>query len=280
MNLTSKHVLNLMDDIKNNRITLPSLPEVAIKVRKFVDDPRMGMPQLSKVISTDPALAARLLQVANSPFFRCLNPSSNLKNAIGRLGGVCVRNIVTSLVMAQLYKTNVSGSMKLILKDNWTHSTKVASYCNVLAKRFSNIDAEQAMLAGLVHNIGVLPLLTAAGSVPELTTDIDALRELVIELHSDIGKLVLESWSFPEDMISAIAFHENLEREHEGPVDLVDIVMVGNLHALLGSKHPLTKTSWADIPAFQKLGLTPAESIAAMKEANAEIKAIQRLLSV
>ncbi len=275
-----KHITKLINDIQSHKITLPSLPEVAVKVRKFVDDPDMGIAQLSKAISTDPALAARLLQVANSPFFRCMTPSSNLNNAIGRLGGVCVRNIVTSLVMAQLYKTNISGEIKSYMKELWEHSTSVAAYCNVIARKFTSLDAEEAMLAGLVHNIGSLPILTAASNDAELLGNFDTVKDLVTEFHTDIGKITLEEWGFPKALINAVFEHENLDREHEGPADLIDVVMVSSLHATLGKKNRPQTRPWDEIPAFKALNLTPDESIDAMMEAKDELSAIQKLLSM
>lgn len=275
-----KHITKLINDIQSHKITLPSLPEVAVKVRKFVDDPDMGIAQLSKAISTDPALAARLLQVANSPFFRCMTPSSNLNNAISRLGGVCVRNIVTSLVMAQLYKTNISGEIKGFMKDLWEHSTSVAAYSNVIAKKFTNLDAEEAMLTGLVHSIGALPILTSASNDSELSQDFDTVVDLVTEFHTDIGKITLEEWGFPENMITAVADHDDLDREHEGKADLTDVITVSTLHATLGKKNHSQPRPWDEIPAFKALNLTPEQSIDAMMEAKDEISAIQKLLSM
>ncbi|THB71556.1 MAG: HDOD domain-containing protein [Gammaproteobacteria bacterium] len=273
-----QHITKLINDIQNHKITLPSLPEVAVKVRKFVDDPDMGIAQLSKAISTDPALAARLLQVANSPFFRCMTPSSNLNNAISRLGGVCVRNIVTSLVMAQLYKTNISGAIKNYMKDLWEHSTAVAAYSNVIARKFTKLDAEEAMLTGLVHSIGALPILTSVSSNAELSEDFDTVVDLVTEFHTDIGKITLEEWGFPENMIFAVAEHEDLDRKHEGEADLTDVVTVSSLHATLGKKNVPQTRPWDEIPAFKALNLTPEQSIDAMIEAQDEIGAIQKLL--
>ncbi len=275
-----KHITKLINDIQAHKITLPSLPEVAVKVRKFVDDPDMGIAQLSKAISADPALSARLLQVANSPFFRCMTPSSNLNNAISRLGGMCVRNIVTSLVMAQLYKTNISGPIKGYMKDLWEHSTNVAAYSNVIARNFTMLDAEEAMLTGLVHSIGALPILTSASADEELSQDFDTVVDLVTEFHTDIGKITLEEWGFPENMIAAVSEHEDLDRKHEGEPDLTDVVTVSSLHATLGKKNKPPSRPWDEIPAFKALKLTPEESIDAMMEAQDEIKEIQKLLSM
>ncbi len=275
-----KHITKLINDIQSHKITLPSLPEVAVKVRKFVDDPDMGIAQLSKAISTDPALSARLLQVANSPFFRCMTPSSNLNNAISRLGGVCVRNIVTSLVMAQLYKTNISGAIKGYMKELWEHSTTVAAYSNVIARKFTKLDAEEAMLTGLVHSIGALPILTSASNDQELSSDFDTVVDLVTEFHTDIGKITLEEWGFPENMITAVAEHEDLDREHEGEADLTDVITVSTLHATLGKKNKPPTRPWDEIPAFKALNLTPEQSIDAMIEAKDEISAIEKLLSM
>lgn len=278
MAIGEERLNKLIEDIRNNRITLPSLPEVAVKVRKYVDDPEMGTSQLSRIISTDPVLSARLLQVANSPFFRCLNPSASLQSAVNRLGAICVRNVVTSLVMAQLYKTNVSGSIKSLMKDLWEHTTKVAAYSHVISSKYSRLDPEQCMVAGLLHSIGYLPVLTELGNNKALLEEKDDILASLEEIHPQIGRIILETWDFPEEVTLAVSDHRDLDRTHEGSADVTDIVLVANLHALLGSGNPLCSRRWDEIPAFALLGLTPEESISAMKEASAEISGIQKLL--
>ena len=95
---------NLIKEIESNQLVLPTLPEVALKVRDAVEDPNASASQVAQVIGTDAALSARLIQVANSPAYRGRNPIENLQTAIARMGATVVRNLVTGLVMQQMFQ--------------------------------------------------------------------------------------------------------------------------------------------------------------------------------
>ena len=127
MDAKDKFVRSLLDDITKNRLILPTLPEISLKIRKLIDDPYVTANKLSRLISTDAALSARLLQVSNSVFFKGLNPVENVHTAVVRLGMVCVRNVLTSLVMNQLYQAKKTNVVKKELQEAWIHATKVAA---------------------------------------------------------------------------------------------------------------------------------------------------------
>ena len=129
MMLEEKFLSDLPDDIQHNRLILP---EVALKVRKVVDDPNATAAQITKVIAIDVALSARLIQVANSPMLRGLNVVNNLQSAIARLGNVLVRNLVTSLVMEQQMHLARNPRLKARLMVLWQHSTQVAATSRAL----------------------------------------------------------------------------------------------------------------------------------------------------
>ncbi len=270
-------VSDLLDDLANNRLTLPTLPEIALKIRRAVDDPCLTGAKLAKLVSTDAALSARLLQVANSVFFRGLNPVENVHTAVVRLGLVCVRNVVTSLVMNQLYQAKKTARVKKQLQTLWLHGAKVAAISNVLARRTAGLDAEEAMLAGLIHDIGALPILSRAASTPEIADDPATLQSIIDEYHPRIGKRILEAWNFPEALVTVAAEHENLAYDSGDKADYTDLVIVANLHSHVGnSERPAV--DWSEVGAFEKLDLTPEKSIKILAEAQAEIKEIQRLL--
>lgn len=279
MQSEEKFIATLLDDIAKGRLELPTLPEVAMKVRKMVDDPMTSADTLAKIVSTDAALSARLLQVANSVFFRGLNSVENVRTAVVRLGGVCVRNVVSSLVMNQLYQAKETAPIKKELLELWVHGTRVAAISSVLAKRLTRLDPDEAMLAGLIHDIGTLPILKRALDFPELLADREALDRVIEHMHADIGKLILEEWHFPEELLQVAAEHEDLQRDLGTEPDYVDIVMIANLHSMMGqAKNRHKDIDWNEIPAFRKLGLTPEQSIATMAEAQAEIAEVQKLL--
>lgn len=278
MELTTSFLDELCDDIRHNRLSLPAMPEVAVKVGRYVNDERMDAAQLSKLLSADATLAGRILQIANSPFFRGLNPVDTVQGAISRLGAVCVRNLVNSLVIGQMFDSAALVAVRQQLKLAWQHSTRVAAHSYVIARRYTRLPADEAMLAGLTHNVGVLAVLAKAAKTPALHAT-ESLLAAIDAYHAQAGAVLLEQWSFPEVFQQVVREHEDLLRAPEWGVDLVDVVLVSNLHARLGTSHHLARVPWSGVPAFARLGLTPEASLTAMREARAEVDGLQRLLS-
>ena len=158
MAIAETFLKELIDDLNNNRLVLPTLPEVALKVRDAVNDENASITDIAKVVSSDAAITARLLQFANSPLMRASQPIDNLDAAVSRLGMKLVKDTVTSMAMEQMFQaTNDVTDRKL--REIWEHSSQVAAISHALASQFTKLKPEQAMLAGLVHDIGALPIL-------------------------------------------------------------------------------------------------------------------------
>lgn len=274
----TQFVNSLIDDIAKNALEFPTLPEVALRVRKLIEDPNVTTAQVGKVLSTDAALSSRLMQVANSAMFIGMAPVDNIRAAVNRLGLALVRNMVTCVVMRTLYQPKMSPVIKSWLQDIWKHSTRVAAFSHALAKLFPHLRADEAMLAGLIHDIGTLPILTRAAKYPELVKDREKLQRVIDRMHCEIGKLIMDAWHFPPNLAAVAAEHEDLNRVGSANVDYVDIVMVANLHSHLGTEHRLAKMDWSDLPVFAKMQLTPQQSVKALKDAQNEIKAVYALL--
>jgi len=272
-------ISNFLAELNRNRFVLPTLPEVAVQVRKLVNDPNSTDRQITRLISTDPALTARLLQVVNSPLYRGQEKIDNLQTAVTRLGVKQVRNLVTALVMQQLYQAKGTQLTRERLKTLWNHSAKVATLCYVLARRCTKLQPDQAMLAGLIHDIGVLPILRRAEAYPELANDPEALEEVIKSLHTIIGPLILDEWGFSPELVAVTAKHEDIWRSEGSEVNYADVVVVANLHSYLGTQHYLTQKDWSDIPAFTKLGLTPEETIKTLEEVREELQELRSLFN-
>ena len=228
-------------------------------------------------MSSDASIAARLLQVANSPLYRGANSIGNVQNAIARLGPPLVRNLVTSLILKQLFQTN-NAVLKARMQKLWEHSTQVAAISHILATKLTRLKSDEAMLAGLIHDIGALPILVKAETTPELIQNPAALEDLINKLHSSVGRLILEAWKFPPELVAVAAEHENLTRISD-QIDYVDIVTVANLHSHIGTNHPHANVKFTDVSAFTKLGLTPETSVATLEAAAAEMKEVKALLA-
>lgn len=265
--------------VERNRLVLPTLPEVAERVRRALNDSKTTAGQLAKLINADPVLSAKLLQVANSPLYRGNARIESIQTAVARLGNRVVRELVSSFAVQQLFSQRGKGAAHDLLKQVWTHSVRVAAISHVMTRLFTRLDPDHAMLAGLMHDIGTLPIVARAQKVPELLEDIPTLLQIATSLHTQLGKLILESWGFAETLVAVAAEHEDLYRDSGPEIDYVDVVMVANLHSYVGTDHNLAHMDWTKIPAFIKLGLGPDESLNALKEAREEIMEIQSLLT-
>lgn len=275
--IAKQFLQELLQDLENNSLVLPTLPEVALRVRDAVDDDDASISDIAKVIATDAALSARLIQVSNSPLMRASKEIDNLDMAVNRLGMKLVRDMVISMVMEQMFQATSELTDKK-LRQLWEHSMTVAAISHALAAQFTKLAPEQAMLAGLVHDIGALPILTKAEDYPELLENEAALDMIINKLHTRIGMAILKKWNFPAELVKVTAEHENLERDSE-QTDYVDVVTVANLQSYMGSDHPLAQKDWSNVPAFAKLGLSPEVNVIEMEETAEDIREAQRLLS-
>ncbi|KAF0193257.1 MAG: metal-dependent hydrolase HDOD [Gammaproteobacteria bacterium] len=265
-------------DLSCNRLTLPALPEVVVKMRKTVDDPAASAAQMAKAISAEPAIATRLLQVANAALYRSRTRVDSIQGAIARLGLKMVRNLVCTLVMEQLYKVRTSEKIRQMQISIWRHSVSVAALSSVLAARFTSLGKDEAMLGGLVHDIGKLPILARAATIPELGNDDELLQAVLDDMHGEVGKLVLETWHFPESLVRCVARHEQYDDIASPEIDICDVVTLANL-----CSHPLAvrERMIADfdrLPVLEKLELDAATLIGLINEAQPEIHEIEQLL--
>ena len=275
--IAKQFLQELLADLEKNQLVLPTLPEVALRVRDAVDNEDSTIADIAKVIATDAALSARIIQVANSPLMRASKEIEDLGMAVNRLGMKLIRDMVISMVMQQMFQAT-SDVTDRKLREIWEHSTSVAAICHALASAFTDLSPEQAMLAGLVHDIGALPILTKAEDFPELLENEAELNLIIRKLHPKIGKAILQTWNFPVELVKVAAEHEDLTR-NSAKVDFVDVVTVANLQSYMGSSHPLAKEDWSNIPAFAKLGLSHDVNVVEMEETADDIKEAQRLLS-
>jgi HD-like signal output (HDOD) protein len=257
MSITEESIL---DDLKNDRLPLPTLPEVAIKVRETVDDDNSTIRDIAAIIETDAALSARIIQVANSALYRGISSADNVHTAVTRMGLITVRNLATSLVMKQLFQAT-NPVVDKYLRRTWKLSTDVAALSAMLAKTSTNLDPDSALLAGLTHCIGVSPILVKAESDPELLNNTDLLDALINQLYPEVGAAILRKWDFQDDMIKVPQQHLDVSRDHDGPADFVDVVQVALIETVTGTSHPLGNVDSAQVKAFARIGMDSFEEI-------------------
>jgi HD-like signal output (HDOD) protein len=242
-------------EIDSGKLVLPTLPEVALSVRQAVNSGNASDAELARIIAGDPGLAARLLQVANSPLYRARQKIESIQSAVTRMGHNLIRNIITSLAMQQIFKPSAKV-LDQYFHDTWKHSVNVSAVSRALCLRCGHLNKEQAMLAGLIHQIGKLPILAIAEKFPELTSNPQTLDSLLDNLHTTIGRLIMERWDFPESISAAAWEYRDFTRDSGPDADYVDLVQVAYVESQL-FKQPDLIDRMGDIPAFRKLGLDP-----------------------
>jgi len=244
----------ILQELESGNLVLPTLPEVALRVRDVVDEPDVTAKQLAEIITTDAALSTRLIKVANSALYRGRILSESVQMAVSRLGLSMVRNLVISLVMEQMFQAT-SNRLDKRLHELWEHSTEVAARSQILAHKQANIKPDEAMLAGLIHNIGILPILMKAEDTPELIQDSQLLDVLIERLHNKIGAAILESWDFSPTLTAVPREYNNLTWDSENGPDLVDVVQVAHIQSLENTDKAIDPSKLDTVKAFKKLGL-------------------------
>lgn len=251
--LAEKVQNELLEAIENDELVLPTLPEVALRVREAAEDPNISIPALSKVIGNDAALTARLIKVVNSPLLRTNKEITDLNMAISRLGINYTANLATGLAMEQMFQAT-SDVIDSKMRDVWNRSTEIAGICHVLCRHFTRLQPDQATLAGLVHQIGILPILTYAEASEALLKDSISLNHIIDRIHPVLGERILRAWDFPEQISAIPANYLDFGRQSKS-VDYIDIVQVATLQSYADSDHPLSQVDWTQVAAFAQLGL-------------------------
>ncbi|MEP3167889.1 MAG: HDOD domain-containing protein [Marinobacter sp.] len=266
---------DLTDAIENDKLVLPTLPEVALQVREIAENEDSAIIDLVKVISNDTALSARIIRVCNSPLFRGSRAIENLNMAVSRLGMAYTSNLAMGLAMEQMFQAT-SDMIDKRLRATWQKSTEVAGVCHVLAQHYTKLKPDQATLAGLVHLIGVLPILRYVEDRDIQISGI-MLDNVIEEIHPRIGAAILQKWDFPKELQNVPLEYANLHREVPG-LDYADLVLVANLQLIAGTDHPWTEVDWKTISAFDRLGLDPEVDMSEEEDLNAQMEAAMALL--
>jgi HD-like signal output (HDOD) protein len=271
----------LAGELSGGKVDLPSFPEVAIRVRRILSDPKSSVDQVVRVVGSEPALAARLMRIANSASLnRSGKPILELRTAISRIGYNMVRSASISFAMAQIRNSNKLAGLEHYLQDVWLRSTRVAAFAYVLAKACtrSRINPDEAMLTGMMHSIGKLYVLTRAAAHPELFANSAVLDEILEQWHPSIGKAILENWEFSEDMAQAVGEQEEHDRSEPEIADLSDILAVAVLMARHSEDLPALQSDLKDMPGALRLELSDARMASVIKESATEVSALSEAL--
>ena len=271
----------LASELSRGKVDLPSFPDIALRVRKVLGDEEVTQEQVVRVVGSEPALAARLMQIANSAALNFTGkPINDLRTAINRMGHNMVRSAAIAFAMSQLKKVDSLKGLEKPLDELWKSSAAVAAMSHAVAKRYSKVNPDTGMLAGLLHGIGKLYILTRSSKHPALFADQATYGQIVRDWHSPVAKALLENWDMAEEIVVAVSDYEDLERVHSGPVDLTDVLTVGNLLAAFKEHPESLEINMHDVAACKRMNIDRASYEKLIDESEHEIDALRQALGV
>ncbi|MDJ0880394.1 MAG: HDOD domain-containing protein [Gammaproteobacteria bacterium] len=273
---------HLLRAFNNNKLDLPALPEAAFKIRQAINNPEVGSTEIIQIVQTDPVLSARLVKVANSPLYGTWREIKTVRDAVRRLGLETTKNLSFSLSVRQLFKAKTS-LIKQQIQKIYQESTAVAAIAYVVTQsQAKHLDPEQALLSGLVQNLGLIPILKYIDEHPSMMVSIDQLGKSIKNLYVPVSTLILNEWNFDPEFIDIVENNENWERDTKQETDYTDIIIASKL--IYQQEHlqddGLPHERIDDLPVMRKLGLHEFddEGHFFMDKAQIEIAEMQKLL--
>ncbi len=209
--LNNEKVVNLVKDTT----TVPSLPEIYLQIEEEAGKPNFSLPKIANLISKDPNLAAKVLQIVNSALFGIQREVTNIGFAITYLGVNVIKSLVFYIQLLSSFK--ITKDNRKYLEQIWQHSLIVASTSYRLAQKFFShkYDIDSAYTAGVLHDIGKFVLLNTSTYPQNVKTlseqkfidNLEAEQEIFGCTHAEIGGYLLGLWGFPHGIVEAVVFH-------------------------------------------------------------------------
>jgi len=270
----------LAAELSHGAVDIPGFPSIVTRVRQVLADESASADKLARVIGADPVLAARLLKLANSAaVLGTGRPASDLRTAVSRLGLNAVRSTTHAHAVRILGQCEALRGLEKPLEALAQQTAQVASLCHVVASKYTRVQPDAAMLAGLLHSSGRLYLLARAGSHRSLFADVNAYRTLERDWHLSVAVALLENWEVPEDIVRAVAESEDTARDPRGGLALSDVLMLALTIARHAAEPPLLEIDLRDIKCLARFNLN-ADAVAGMLEASkTELAQLEAALS-
>lgn len=243
----------ICDAIAADKLVLPTMPEMALRVRDAADDPEIDIKKLAVIIGNDAALTARIIKVSNSALYRGSQDIKDLNMALMRLGLATTSSLAIGLAMEQMFQATTDMVDKR-LREVWKTSSETAGMCTMICKFQTKLRPDMATLAGLTHKIGILPILQFAEHYPALLRDGMTLDSIIQETHSLLGTRILTEWDFPQEICTVPTSHLDFTREAD-TADYSDIVTVAMLQSLAADGQRYGDLDYSSVTAFTRLGL-------------------------
>ncbi|KON80779.1 HDOD domain-containing protein [Azoarcus sp. PA01] len=249
-----RFLIQIADDLSSGDITFPTFLDAVMKIRMALDNPRLTVDELARVLGAEPLVSAKVIRLANSA---ALNFSGNdvcdVRSAVIRVGFSAIRALAISVAIEQLMLDREMAPYASKARRLWEHSLDVAALSFVIARKLTRFNPHEAMFAGLVHDVGYFYLLSRVARHPGVAHD-DDLSRLLSEWHAAVGHAVLGALDAPDAILDAVSGC-GTAYEGDSPATLANVVHLANRL----TTHPNPFSRPGEIPPTQP---APAAAVA------------------
>lgn len=267
METAAGFVQQLAEDLTKGDLELPMFPDSAVRIQQAFQVEDVDIDEITRIISSDPALAARVLQLSNSAAIRAASEISDVRQAIIRMGNKLVQSSVVAFALRQVEKNEgLTNESRTALKEIWEESVELAARCYVIAKKFTRLNADEALLTGLLSVIGRLYIFLKSQEYG--VVEYAELEEILADWHPTIGKAIAESWDMSEELANALETQLDTDPPLRESASLAEVLSAARLiyqHSRSGE--PLNA---GEYPLLQRLGIADHDESAVTLDDYAE----------
>ena len=239
----------------SGEVALPALPEVAVRIQAAMRDPDVDVSRLARIVGMDLAVTGGLIRAASSAMYGGASPVKSVRDAIVRLGLTVARRLSVTIAMQQIFRSE-SPLLRRRMQNLWDRSVHVSGLSFLIARHCPDFDPEHALMAGLLHDVGAVPILDYMGRHhPEVSEQ--EVRGITEKLQGMVGELVVGSWNLGPDISQVVRESGKWFRDAHGKPDYCDIVLVARLYYMNETEPANQVPGYHEVPAFAKLGLDP-----------------------
>jgi len=215
----------------SGEVTFPTSFDVVVRLRKALQDEAQTLDHIAMLLSTEPLIPVRLVQLANSAAFNRCREVKEIKEAINRLGLNTVRTQSMAIAMSQLLRSKEMVVFGDLPHKIWNHSLRTACAAFVLCRRMTRTQPDEGLLAGMVHDLGAFFLLYRFRQYEDLVMRQNSVKHLLARWHESITHSLLISLGIPDDIADAVRDHDLRRPVPEKPANLTDVIYISNLLA-------------------------------------------------
>lgn len=233
-----RFVDQLKREIDRGQLEIACFPEVATQLIQELDSDHVAVHDIARVVAGEPALAVRVIGMANSAAYRSGGRSmTDVRMAITRIGLRALRGVILAFAVIKLREARPLRAVQYRIGDVWQRSTLIAALAHLLAVELRNdevrYDHEAAMLSGLMQGVGKIYILAEAALHSELIEDVGLLDDIVRAWHAPAASKILTQWGLGAAVVQAVEKHDEADTASRDEANLTDLLRAASLFAEL-----------------------------------------------